>query len=234
METKFQATVLTIFPELFPGPLGHSLAGKALSNDIWRMNVVDIKEYGLTKHKNVDDEPYGGGDGMVMRPDVLGAAIDDAIEKSKTNIIYYMSPRGKLLNQNVVNDIIEQKNIIILCGRFAGIDERVIQEYNIIELSLGDFILSGGEIACYSLLDACVRLLKDVVGNSLSVLEESFGNLGSKTAILEYPLYTRPEVWNNRVVPGVLKSGNHQVINKWRQNQSEQITLERRPDLLKN
>ncbi len=234
METKFQATVLTIFPELFPGPLGHSLAGKALRNDIWSMNVVDIKEYGITKHKNVDDEPYGGGDGMVMRPDVLGAAIEDAIERSKTNIIYYMSPRGKLLNQNVINDITEQKNIIILCGRFAGIDERVIQAYNIIELSLGNFILSGGEIACYSLLDACVRLLKDVVGNSLSVLEESFGNLGSKTAILEYPLYTRPEVWNNRVVPDVLKSGNHQVISKWRQNQSETITLERRPDLLNN
>ena len=234
METKFQATVLTIFPELFPGPLGHSLAGKALRNDIWSMNVVDIKEYGITKHKNVDDEPYGGGDGMVMRPDVLGAAIEDAIDRSKTNIIYYMSPRGKLLNQNVINDITEQKNIIILCGRFAGIDERVIQAYNIIELSLGNFILSGGEIACYSLLDACVRLLKDVVGNSLSVLEESFGNLGSKTAILEYPLYTRPEVWNNRVVPDVLKSGNHQVISKWRQNQSETITLERRPDLLNN
>ena len=234
METKFQATVLTIFPELFPGPLGHSLAGKALSKDVWRMNIVDIRKYGITKHKNVDDEPYGGADGMVMRPDVLGLAIDAAIAESKTNIIYYMSPRGKLLNQNVVNAIIEQKNIIILCGRFAGIDERVIQEYNIIELSLGDFILSGGEIACYSLLDACVRLLKDVVGNSLSVSEESFGNLGSKTAILEYPLYTRPEVWNNRVVPDVLKSGNHQVISKWRQNQSEKITLERRPDLLKN
>lgn len=234
MRSNFQATILTIFPELFPGPLGHSLAGKALDKDIWRMNVVDIKDYGITKHKKVDDEPYGGGDGMVMRADVLGLALDDAIAKFKTNTIYYMSPRGKKLNQTVVNEIIDQKNIIILCGRFAGIDERVIQEYNIIELSLGDFILSGGEIACYSLLDACVRLLEDVVGNYLSTCEESFGNLGNEKAILEYPLYTRPNVWKNRAVPDILKSGNHQVIKNWRQMQSEKITLERRPDLLKN
>lgn len=227
----FKATILTIFPEMFPGPLGYSLAGNALKKGIWDIDIIDIRDFGLTKHKNVDDEPYGGGSGMVMRADVLGAALDKAIEASGSNIIYYMSPRGKVLNQSLAGKIIEEKNIIILCGRFEGIDERVIHEYNVREISIGDFILSGGEIAAFAMLDACIRLLPGVLGNPKTLSEESFG-IGDSN-LLEYPLYTRPEIWRGNKVPEVLLSGNHTKIEEWRKDQSREITKNRRPELLK-
>jgi tRNA (guanine37-N1)-methyltransferase len=229
---KLHATIITIFPEMFPGPLGFSLSGKALRSEIWNYKIVDLKDFGLTSHKNVDDKPYGGGDGLVIRPDVLGNAIDYAIEVSKTKNIYYMSPRGKLINQTISQEVIDKNNIIIICGRFAGIDERVIEAYKIEELSLGDFILSGGEIACYALLDSCIRLLDGVINNYLSSQEDSFGQLGSKDAILEYPLYTKPRIWQGFEVPDVLLSGDHSAIKNWKIAKSIEVTKIRRPDLL--
>lgn len=228
---KFKATILTIFPEMFPGPLGHSLAGGALKKGIWEYEIIDIRDFGLTKHKNVDDEPYGGGSGMVMRADVLGNALDKAMKDSDTDIIYYMSPRGKIFNQRLAEEIIEEKNIIILCGRFEGIDERVIHEYNVREISIGDFILSGGEIASLAMLDSCIRLLPGVLGNKNTLSEESF-SIGNSN-LLEYPLYTRPEIWRGAKVPEVLLSGNHAKIEEWKIDQSREITKKRRPELLK-
>lgn len=233
IKCPFNAVIITIFPEMFPGPLGFSLAGKALKDKIWSYQLVDLKEFGLTKHKNVDDIPYGGGNGLVIRPDVLGNALEYAISLYGNSDIYYMSPRGKLLTQGISENIAKMNNIIIICGRFAGIDERVIEAYNIKELSIGDFILSGGEIACFALLDSCIRLLSGVVKNYLSLDEDSFGHLGAKNAILEYPLYTKPRVWENRDVPDVLLSGNHSAIKNWKINKSIEITKARRPDLLK-
>jgi tRNA (guanine37-N1)-methyltransferase len=232
MNSKFCVTILTLFPEMFPGPLGFSLAGKALQSKVWQYNIVDIKKFGRGKHKNVDDTPYGGGNGLVIRPDVLGAALDYAIELAKTDTIYYMSPRGQLLNQQQMQEIVAAQNIIVICGRFAGIDERVLEKYNIIELSLGDFILSGGEIACYALVDSCVRLVDGVLSNKASILEDSFGQLGADDAILEYPLYTKPQSWHNKDVPPVLISGDHKKIKEWRVEKSIEITKNKRPDLL--
>ncbi len=227
----FTATILSIFPEMFPGPLGHSLAGTALQKKIWECNVIDIKKFGRTKHHNVDDEQYGGGNGLVMRPDVLGDAIDEAKKISGSNKLYYMSPRGKVFNQGLANDIINEQNIIILCGRFEGIDERVIDEYNATEISMGDFVLSGGEIAALAVLDACVRLLPGVLANRDTLVEESFSLSGDMKNLLEYPLYTRPQIWRNREVPEILLSGNHTKIKDWRLEEAKKITNARRPDL---
>lgn len=233
------ASILTLFPDMFPGPLGYSLAGRALKKNIWSYRAINIRNFGITKHMRVDDEPYGGGHGLVMRPDVLSAAIDhalmdDAFLDSKP-YLYYMSPRGQIIDQEFVKHIVMQRSIIIVCGRFEGIDERVIEEYNISEVSLGNFILSGGEIAALALLDACIRLLPGVLENKQSLVEESFAKYGKEGfTLLEYPLYTRPAIWRNIGVPEVLRSGNHKKIEEWRFNKSMEITKQRRPQLFKS
>ena len=233
MNPKLHATILSIFPEMFPGPLGMSLAGQALAKKIWSYDMVNIRDFGITKHHNVDDTSYGGGNGMVMRPDVLGNAIDHAMTHNSGSEIFYMSPRGTPINQGLVQEIVQAGKIIILAGRFEGIDERVIDEYNIREISLGDFVLSGGEVAAMALLDACIRLLPGVLANENTIVEESFGNWVEDEKLLEYPLYTRPVTWRNREVPKILQSGNHEKIAQWRLEQSREITRLRRPDLLK-
>ncbi|KJV57277.1 tRNA (guanine(37)-N(1))-methyltransferase [Orientia chuto str. Dubai] len=232
----FHINILSLFPEMFPGPLQYSLAGKALKKNIWSYKVINIKDFGITKHKKVDDEPYGGGCGLVMRADVLAKAIDYVLNTyTDLNIqpyLYYMSPRGEIINQNFIKKIIKQKNIIIICGRFEGIDERVIEKYNILEASLGNFILSGGEIAALALLDSCIRLLPGVIANQSTLLEESFNTIEDNMTLLEYPLYTRPSEWCNLKVPDVLLSGNHKQIKEWRLNQSIKITKQRRPHFI--
>lgn len=230
--TKFKASILTIFPEMFPGPLGCSLAGRALRKGIWSMDVVNIRDFGITKHKNVDDTPMGGGNGLIMRPDVLGRAIDYTIAKNPEAQLYYPSPRGKRLNQKVVKEISKKKNVIFLCGRFEGIDERVIDEYNPVQISVGDYVLSGGEIAAFVALDAVIRLIPGVLANQDTLIEESFECDKSGYSLLEYPLYTKPNVWHGRAVPDVLVSGHHAEINKWRKAESLKITKALRPDLL--
>jgi tRNA (guanine37-N1)-methyltransferase len=226
----FHVSILSIFPEIFPGSLGYSLAGQALANNIWSYETINIRDFGITKHKNVDDEPYGGGNGLVMRPDVLGDAIDYALKSSPGAEIYYMSPRGKPITQALCKEISLKKEIIILCGRFEGIDERVIEEYNATEISLGDFVLSGGEIAAIAMLDSCIRLLPGVLANQSTLNDESFAQ--SQELLLEYPLYTRPAQWRGRSVPDVLLSGNHQKIKEWQESEAKKITAQRRPDLL--
>ena len=231
--SAFHATILTIFPEMFPGYLQYSLAGKALQEGIWSYDVINIRDFGVTKHQNVDDEPYGGGHGLVMRPDVLGGAMDYALSKYPDAKIYYMSPRGIKLEHKIVKRISTEERIIILCGRFEGIDERVIEEYNAIEISLGDFVLSGGEAAALAMLDACVRLIPGVLANQMTLSEESFSDDYNNCTLLEYPLYTRPSTWRGREVPDVLLSGNHALIERWRYDQALSVTSKKRPDLIK-
>lgn len=218
--------ILTIFPEIFPGFLGTSLTGRALKDGIWNMEAVNIRDYAFDKHGSVDDTPCGGGAGMIMRPDVLGNAIDHNYKGGK---IIYMSPRGHVLTQQKVHELSKEDNLTIICGRFEGIDERVLEEYNIEELSIGDYILTGGEQAAMIMLDAVVRLLPNVLGNAASTENESFEN-----GLLEYPQYTRPIEWKNRKVPEVLLSGHHENVAKWQKEKALQITKERRPDLLEN
>ena len=219
-----KAKILTIFPEMFPGFLGYSLTGRALKEGIWQLQTVNIRDYAFDKHGSVDDTPCGGGAGMIMRPDVLGEAIEHNHNGGK---IIYMSPKGKPLTQKKVHELSKEDNLTIICGRFEGIDERVIEEYNIEEISIGDYILTGGEQAAMIMLDAIVRLLPGVLGNSASTENESFeGNL------LEYPQYTRPVEWKGRKVPDILMSGHHENVAKWQKEQALQITKERRPDLL--
>ncbi|QKX02601.1 tRNA (guanosine(37)-N1)-methyltransferase TrmD [Wolbachia endosymbiont of Dirofilaria (Dirofilaria) immitis] len=222
-------TILTIFPEMFPGSLNYSLAGKALKKNIWNLEVVNIRFFAKGKHLMVDDVPYGGGAGMIMRSDVIGSAVDSVLFSHRNTRFIYMTPSGTKFNQSIARELIRFPHITILCGRFEGIDQRVIDEYTPYELSIGDYILSGGEPAAMVVLDACVRLLPGVVSNSDSLTEESFSYTGG---ILEYPQYTRPRQWKNRKVPGVLLSGNHERINDWRQKQSQVITKRRRPELL--
>jgi tRNA (guanine37-N1)-methyltransferase len=217
------ATVLTIFPEMLPGPLAYSLAGKALKAGIWRLETVDIRDFARDKHRSVDDAPFGGGPGMVMRPDVLDAAIAGA---GGAGPVLLLSPRGRPLDQGMVRRFAAGPGATLVCGRFEGIDERVIEARSIEEVSLGDFVLSGGEPAAIALIDACVRLLPGVVGCAETLAEESFAE-----GLLEYPHYTRPQVWEGRAVPDVLVSGNHQQIRAWRRAQAERLTRERRPDL---
>ena len=218
--------VLTIFPELFPGFLGVSLTGKALDEGKWSLEIVNIRDYAFDKHGSVDDTPCGGGAGMIMRPDVLGNAIDHNYKGGK---IIYRSPRGQVLTQQKVHELSKEDNLTIICGRFEGIDERVLEEYNIEELSIGDYILTGGEQAAMIMLDAVIRLLPNVLGNAASTENESFEN-----GLLEYPQYTRPIEWKNRKVPEVLLSGHHENVAKWQKEKALQITKERRPDLLEN
>ncbi len=220
-----KVNVLTIFPELFPGFLGSSLTGRALEEKKFELNAINIRDFAQDKHKSVDDTPCGGGAGMVMRPDVLGRAISSTHTNGR---IIYMSPRGKRLTQAEVKSLSKEEELTIICGRFEGIDERVIEAHNIEEISIGDYILTGGEQAALIMLDAIVRLLPGVLGNSDSIEDESFENY-----LLEYPQYTRPIEWEGRIVPEVLLSGHHQNIAKWRQETAEAITKERRPDLYK-
>ncbi len=224
------ARILSLFPEMFPGPLGESLAGKGLKDGLWNLEVTDIRDFATGRHRNVDDSPFGGGAGMVMRPDVLGSAIDAvATANEDQKRILYFSPRGRVMDQAFVRELAEGPGAVMVCGRFEGIDQRVLDARTIEEVSLGDFILSGGEIAALALMDAVVRLLPGVTGNSESLGEESF-----EDGLLEYPLYTRPPVWEGREVPEVLLSGHHEKIREWRQRHSEEVTKERRPDLWKS
>src|SRR5881227_4022457 len=219
----WRATVLTIFPEMLPGPLAYSLAGKALKAGLWQLETVDIRDFAGDKHRSVDDAPFGGGPGMVMRPDVLDAAIAGA---DGVGPLILLSPRGRPLGQERVRELAAASGVRLICGRFEGIDERVLEARAVEELSLGDFVLSGGEPAAIALIDACVRLLPGVVGCAETLAEESFAE-----ALLEYPHYTRPQVWQGRVVPEVLVSGDHQRVREWRRAEAEKLTRERRPDL---
>ncbi len=225
--------VLSMFPEMIPGPLQHSLAGKAMEKGMWSFEVVDIKNFGYGKHKSVDSIPYGGGAGMVMRPDTLSGAIEFAKTQYNSEEIIYFSPRGKPLTQSIVNNHSQvTKAIILICGRFEGIDQRVIDYYNIKEISIGDYILSGGEIAAITFMDACIRRIDGVISNSESLEGESFSESETGKA-LQHPLYTRPYNWNNIKVPEVLRCGNHKEIASWRKERGKEITRVMRPDLIK-
>lgn len=233
MTDNFHVTILTIFPEMFPGPLGCSLAGKGIKNGLWSMDVIDIRNFGLTKHKNVDDVACGGGNGLIMRPDVLGAALDAALDARPGAKIYYPSPRGQALNQKLSWSLSEEKNIIILCGRFEGIDERVIDEYNVQQISVGDYVLSGGEVAAMAILDSIVRLIPGVLSNQETLKEESFEEEFEGVSLVEHPLYTKPKTWRGREVPDILLSGNHSEIKKWKRSESIKVTKARQKILLK-
>jgi tRNA (guanine37-N1)-methyltransferase len=224
MSNSWSATVLTLFPDMFPGPLGHSLLGKALANDLWSLEVRDIRDHGIGKHRTVDDTPAGGGPGMVMRADVAAAAID-AVPREGRPLIY-LSPRGPRLTQARVRELAQGPGAILLCGRFEGLDERVIEARGIEEVSLGDFVLAGGEIAAMALIEAAVRLLPGVLGDAASTQDESFAE-----GLLEYAHYTRPQAFEGRPIPDVLNNGNHREISKFRRDQAERLTRERRPDL---
>ena len=218
------ARIFTLYPEFFPGPLGKGLYGKALAEKIWKLETINIRDYAIDKHKTVDDTTYGGGSGMLIKPDVLANSLDKNLN-SKEKIIY-LSPKGKLFNQKLAKELSREKTINLICGHFEGIDQRVIEARNIKEVSIGDFVLSGGESAAFVMLDAIIRLLPGVLGNAKSVEEESFEN-----GLLEYPQYTKPQIWEEKTVPDVLLSGDHAKIKDWRLSQSEAITRDRRPDL---
>ena len=221
----WRATVLTLFPEMFPGPLGISLAGRALASDIWSLDVRDIRDSATDKHRSVDDTPAGGGPGMVLRADILAAAID-AADSAKDRPRLLMSPRGRPLTQSRVMELAQGPGPLIVCGRFEGVDERVIEARRLEEVSVGDYVLSGGELAAMTLIDACVRLLPGVMGKMTSGTDESFSD-----GLLEYPQYTRPQAFEGRSIPEVLTSGDHAKIEAWRRAQAEELTRIRRPDL---
>ena len=227
-KSKMHFNILTIFPEMFPGTLSGGVVGRALDKGIWTVNVINIRDFAINNYGSVDDTQFGGGAGMVMRPDVLGDALDSIENKGK---IIYFSPRGPRLNQQMVHEFTANQDEVytLICGRYEGIDERVIQEYGIMELSIGDYILSGGEIAAQVFVDSCVRLLDNVVHGGLDTTQNESFEIGG----LEWPLYTRPSVWRGQSVPEVLLSGHHGNIERWRKQQSVDITKERRPDLIK-
>jgi len=220
--------VLTLFPEMFPGSLGYSLAGKALEKGIWSLETVDLKTFGLGKHRTVDDTPTGGGPGMVMRPDVLATAIDSVHQgtSAQNQPLIYLSPRGEQLNQELAHELKDAGGATLICGRFEGVDERVLEARNVCEISVGDYVLSGGEPAALVLMDAVIRLLPGVIGDALTLESESF-----ESGLLEYPQYTKPQEWEERLVPEVLLSGHHGKIEGWRRRMAEDITRARRPDL---
>jgi tRNA (guanine37-N1)-methyltransferase len=220
----WRASVLTIFPEMFPGPLGSSLAGKALASGAWSLDVVDIRDFATDKHRTVDDTPAGGGPGMVMKADVLGRAIDAVATDTRPRLL--MSPRGTPLTQARIDALTGDAGVVLVCGRFEGVDERVIAARGLEEVSVGDYVLSGGEIAAMALIDACVRLLPGVMGAAASGAEESFTD-----GLLEYPHYSRPQLWEGRPIPEILTSGDHAKIAAWRRAEAERLTKERRPDL---
>jgi tRNA (guanine37-N1)-methyltransferase len=225
----WHVNILTLFPEMFPGFLGQSLSGKALEKGLWNYSALNIRDFATDKHKTVDDTPFGGGAGMVMRPDVIESAL---LSLTPSGRKIYLSPRGKLLNQDLAQDLVGVPQITLLCGRYEGVDQRVLDAHEFEEISVGDYVLSGGEPAALVLMDTCIRLLPGVMGNALTQTEESFTN-----GLLEYPHYTRPADWQSEAgpvlkVPEVLKSGNHGEIARWRQEQAENITRQRRPDLI--
>tara|TARA_B110001450_G_scaffold69598_1_gene65840 strand:- start:323 stop:1009 length:687 start_codon:yes stop_codon:yes gene_type:complete len=220
----WQSKVFTLYPEIFPGPLSKGLFGKALENKLWDLKVVNIRDAATDKHKTVDDTPYGGGVGMLLKPDVLADSLD--AHKVNGERIFYLSPKGKKFDQNFAKELSKEKSISIICGHFEGVDERVLKTRNIEEISIGDYVLSGGETAVFVVLDSILRLLPGVIGNEKSVDDESFNN-----GLLEYPQYTKPQIWEKKSVPEVLLSGDHNKIKDWRLLQSEAITRDRRPDL---
>tara|TARA_B100002051_G_C16660925_1_gene599066 strand:+ start:54 stop:743 length:690 start_codon:yes stop_codon:yes gene_type:complete len=220
----FISRIFTLYPDMFPGPLSEGLYGKAMENKIWELKKIDIRDYSTDKHMKVDDTPYGGGSGMLIKPDVVGSALDKNVSKDEK--IIFLTPRGKIFNQKIARELSREKTINIICGHFEGIDQRVIESRNIEEFSLGDFIISGGETATYVFLDAILRLVPGVIGNESSLKDESFEN-----GLLEYPQYTKPPIWEKKEVPAVLLSGDHAKIKHWRLSQSEAITRDRRPDL---
>ena len=220
----WRATVLTLFPEMFPGTLGLSLAGKALNTGVWALKALDIRCFARDKHRSVDDTPFGGGAGMVLRPDVVDAALASVEAVPGRRI--YLSPRGRRFDQAMAADLAAEPGVVLLCGRYEGLDQRLIEARGLEEVSLGDFVLSGGEAAALAMLDACVRLLPGVLGGAQGLVEESFVE-----GLLEYPLYTQPRDWNGMAVPEVLLSGHHANIQAWRREQAENITRDRRPDL---
>ncbi|HVJ44264.1 MAG TPA: tRNA (guanosine(37)-N1)-methyltransferase TrmD [Dongiaceae bacterium] len=227
---SWRARVLTLFPDMFPGSLGQSLAGKALERGMWRLEVMDIRGFATDKHRTVDDTPFGGGAGMVMRPDVVDAALAAALQPERegepVGPAIYLSPRGRVLNQALVEELAAGPGCVLVCGRYEGLDERVIEARGLMEVSLGDFVLSGGEPAAIALMDAVVRLIPGVMGAAETLDEESF-----ERGLLEYPHYTRPAVWQDRPVPEILLSGHHEKIKDWRLRQAEEVTRSRRPDL---
>jgi tRNA (guanine37-N1)-methyltransferase len=220
----WRATVLTILPELFPGPLGASLAGKACANGLWSLETLDIRDFTTGRHRSVDDTPAGGGPGMIMKADVLGRAIDAVGEGGRPRLL--MSPRGRPLTQAWVRELAQGPGVVALCGRFEGVDERVIVARGLIEVSIGDYVLAGGELAAMVLIDACVRLIPGVMGKASSGEDESFS-----ANLIEYPQFTRPQVWEGLAIPEVLTSGDHGKVDAWRRAEAERLTRERRPDL---
>jgi tRNA (guanine37-N1)-methyltransferase len=220
----WKAQIFTLYPEIFPGPLNKGLYGKALSKKIWDLKVVNIRDSAEDKHKTVDDTPFGGGSGMLLKPDVLAKSIDQNINIGER--IFYLSPKGKKFDQKIAKDLAKEKYINLICGHFEGIDERILSTRNVEEISIGDFILSGGETAAFVIIDSILRLLPGVIGNEMSKKDESFEN-----SLLEYPQYTKPLIWEKKSVPEVLLSGDHAKIKDWRLSQSEAITRDRRPDL---
>ena len=223
----WRARVLTLFPEMFPGPLAVSLVGGALAAGVWSLDAIGIREFGIGRHRTVDDRPAGGGAGMVLRCDVVGAAIDAALADAPGLPVLFASPRGERLTQKLAAELAAGPGIVMLAGRFEGVDERAIQGRGLREVSIGDYVLSGGELAAMVLIDACVRLLPGVIGSAHSLSEESF-----QSGLLEYPQYTRPREWEGRAIPEPLLSGDHERIARWRRAEAERITAERRPDLL--
>ena len=222
----FRATIFTLMPDMFPGPLGISLAGDALARGLWGLETRNIRDHGLGRHRAVDDTPFGGGPGMVIRADVLAASLDAGIAADDTRPRLLMSPRGRPLTQQRVRELVSGDGAIVVCGRFEGVDERVIAARQLQEISIGDYVLSGGELAAMVLIDACVRLIPGVMGKLDSGSEESFEN-----GLLEYPQYTRPRDWEGHTIPEVLLNGDHAKIAKWRREEAERLTKERRPDL---
>ena len=220
----FQARVFSLYPEVFPGPLAKGLYGKALANNLWNLNVINIRDAATDKHKTVDDTPYGGGTGMLLKADILANSLDQNVKKGER--VFYLSPKGKKFDQNFAQDLSKEKSISLICGHFEGVDERILKTRNIEEISIGDYILSGGETAALVVLDSILRLLPGVIGNEKSSIDETFEN-----GLLEYPQYTKPQVWEEKSVPEVLLSGDHSKIKDWRLSQSEAITRDRRPDL---
>ena len=220
----FQAKIFTLYPEYFPGPFDIGICKKAFEKKLWDLKLINIRDYADDKHKTVDDTPYGGGVGMLMRPDVVAKSLDANLDEKET--IYYLTPKGKIFNQDIAKDIVKKNKVNILCGHFEGVDQRVLDSRNIEEISIGDFILSGGEMASFVVLDTVLRLVPGVLGNLNSTKDESFEN-----GLLEYPQYTKPQIWEKLSVPDILLSGDHNKIKSWRLSQSEAITRHRRPDL---
>ena len=220
----FQAKIFTLYPEYFPGPFEIGICKKAFEKKLWDLKLINIRDYADDKHKTVDDTPYGGGVGMLMRPDVVAKSLDANLDEKET--VYYLTPKGKIFNQDIAKDIVKKDKVNILCGHFEGVDQRVLDSRNVEEISIGDFILSGGEMASFVVLDTVLRLVPGVLGNLNSTKDESFEN-----GLLEYPQYTKPQIWEKLSVPDILLSGDHNKIKSWRLSQSEAITRLRRPDL---